>query len=74
MSRDDNRVEWRSILFSDGNTFCLHASDGRTRIWSTPGERHLPECIRPGHTGPSSDAMVWDHQLGLAVTFDVSAG
>ena len=24
-----------------------------------PGERRLPECIRPRHTGPTSGLVVW---------------
>ena len=73
--RVDWRVEWRSVHFSDESNFCLYASDGRTRVWHRPGERHLAECIHPQHTGPTSGFMVWGgHQLQLLVRFCVSAG
>ena len=55
----DWRVEWRSVFFSDESRFCLYASDGRRSVRCIPGERHLPECIRPRHTGPTSGFMGW---------------
>ena len=67
-------MEWRSVVFSDESRLCLYASDGRTRVRRRPGERRLPECIRPRHTDPILGLMVWGHQLQLAVTFCVSAG
>ena len=54
----DWRVEWHSVVFSDDIRFCLYASDGRTRVRRSPGERHLPECIRPLHIDPTSGFMV----------------
>ena len=57
--RVDWRVEWRSVFFNDESRFCLYASDGRTRLRRRPGERHLPECIQPPHTGPISGLTVW---------------
>ena len=62
--RVDWRMEWRSVVFSDESRFCLYASDGHTRVRHRPGERHLPKCIRPRHTGLTSGFMVW----GLSVT------
>ena len=50
------RVEWRSVVFSDESRFCVYVS---TRVWRRPGERHLPEYIRPRHTGFTSGFMVW---------------
>ena len=40
---------------------CIYApaNDERTRVWRTPDERHLPKCIYPWHTGPTSGFMVW---------------
>ena len=52
------RVVWHSVVFSDESKFFLFASDGRTRIRRRPGERHLPECICPLHTSPTSGFMV----------------
>ena len=50
------RVEWHFVVISDESRFCLYANDGRTR---RSGECHLPECICPQHTVPTSDFMVW---------------
>ena len=68
--RVDWRMEWRSVVFSGESRFCHYASDGRTRIRRRPDERHLPEYIRPRHTGPTSGFMVW----GPSVSTDVSVG
>ena len=57
--RVDWRVEWHSVVFSEENSFCLYASDRRTRVLRRLGERRLPECINPRHTGPTSGFMVW---------------
>ena len=58
------RVDWRvercSVVFSDESMFCLYASDGRTRVQRKPGERQLPECIRPRHTGNTTGFMMWE--------------
>ena len=73
--RVDWSVEWCSVVFSDESRFCLYASDGCTRVRCRPGERHLPECIRPRDIGPTSSFTVWGgHQLQLEVTLGVSAG
>ena len=56
--RFDWRVEWPSVVFSNDSWFCLYARDGRTRVWHKPGEHHLTECIRPRHSGPTSDFVV----------------
>ena len=53
-------VEWRSVVFSDESRFCLSASDGLTHVRRGPGERHLPECTRQRHTGPTSGFIVWE--------------
>ena len=56
--RVDWRVERRSVVFSDESRFCLYGSYGHAQVRRRPGERHLPECIRPRHRGPISDFMV----------------
>ena len=66
--RVDWRMEWRSVVFSDENRFCLYASDECTHVWHKPGERHHPKCIRPRHTGPNSGFM-----LQLTATCGVSS-
>ena len=50
---------WCSIVSSEESMFCLYASDGRTHVRHRPSERHLLECIRPQHIGPTSGFMVW---------------
>ena len=56
--RVDWRVKWHSVVFTDESRLCPYSSDRRTRVQRRPGERHLPECIRPQHTGPTSGFMV----------------
>ena len=53
------RVEWHHIIFSDESRFCLHVSEGCTRVQRRPGEHHLPQGICPRHTDPTSGFMVW---------------
>ena len=57
--RVDWRLEWCSLVFNDESRFCLYANDGHTYVWHRPGEHHLPQCIRPRLTGPTSGFMVW---------------
>ena len=56
-------MKWRSVVFSDESRFCLYASDGCTRVRRRSGDRYLPECIRPRHTGSNSQS----HLLFLQV-------
>ena len=56
------RVDWiveGALLSSAMIRFCLYASDGRTRVRRRPDGHHFPECIRPRHTGPTSDFIMW---------------
>ena len=46
------------VGFSDESRFCMYANDERACVQRSPGERHLPECIRPRHTGPTSGFML----------------
>ena len=48
--------EWNETLLSSAMEF---ASDGHTPVRRRHGERHLPECISPRYTGPTSGFMVW---------------
>ena len=49
----DWRVEWRSVVFSDDNRFCLYASDGRTRVRRRSGERHPRSAFAHDTQAPS---------------------
>ena len=48
----DWRVKWHFVVFSNECRFYLYESDGGTGVRRRPGERHLPEGIRPRHTDP----------------------
>ena len=61
------RVEWCSVVFSDQSRFYLSASDGCTHVQCRPGERHLPECIHPWQTGPTSGFMVCGGGASVAI-------
>ena len=57
---NESTGEWTGALLSSviKSRFCLYANDGRTSIRRRQDERHLPECIRPRYTGPTSGCMV----------------
>ena len=57
--RGNQSVKWCSVVFIDESRFCLYACNGHTLVWHRPGEHHLPECIHPRDTGPTSGFMVW---------------
>ena len=60
--------KWNGALLSSVmSRFCLYSRDGRIRVRHRPGERHLPECIRPRQTGPTSGFMCGGHQFQLAL-------
>ncbi|GBL92307.1 hypothetical protein AVEN_35850-1 [Araneus ventricosus] len=62
------RTEWRSVVFSDKNWFCLGASDFRVLVRRRTGESMQPICLRPRHTGPTPGVMVWG-----AISYDSSS-
>ncbi|GBC35691.2 helix-turn-helix domain-containing protein [Rhizophagus irregularis DAOM 181602=DAOM 197198] len=48
-SRDKRnwRDEWKQIIWSDESRFALFESDGRVRVWRSPGEAYNKDCILP---------------------------
>jgi transposase len=51
--------EWRNIIFTDESRFCLHKSDGRTRVWRKPGERFHKECVNTTVKFNGGSVMFW---------------
>ncbi|GFS02786.1 transposable element Tcb1 transposase [Elysia marginata] len=41
-----DRIQWRSVVFSDESRFCIDPADGCVRIWRRSGERHQADCVR----------------------------
>ncbi|GFT93859.1 transposable element Tc1 transposase [Trichonephila clavipes] len=52
-------MEWRSVVLSEESWFFLGTSDGRVLVGRRPVERFHPNCLRPGHTGPTPGVIVW---------------
>jgi transposase len=51
--------EWQNIIFTDESRFCLHKSDGRTRVWRRPGEKYHKECVNTTVKFNGGSAMFW---------------
>ncbi|GFR73183.1 transposable element Tc1 transposase [Elysia marginata] len=41
-----DRIQWRSVVFSDEYQFCSDHADGRVRVWRRSGERYQADCVR----------------------------
>ncbi|GFR66466.1 transposable element Tc1 transposase [Elysia marginata] len=41
-----DRIQWRSVVFSDESRFCIDHADGRVRVWRRSGERYQADCVR----------------------------
>ncbi|GBC42304.2 helix-turn-helix domain-containing protein [Rhizophagus irregularis DAOM 181602=DAOM 197198] len=39
--------EWKQVVWSDESRFALFQSDGRARVWRSPGETYNKDCIQP---------------------------
>ncbi|GFY04107.1 transposable element Tc1 transposase [Trichonephila clavipes] len=52
------RMEWNSVVFSDGSRFCLGARDIRVLVGRRPRERLPSNCPRPRHIDPTPGVMV----------------
>lgn len=51
--------EWQNIIFTDESRFCLHKSDGRTRVWRKPGEKYHKQCVNTTVKFGGGSAMFW---------------
>ncbi|GFS25634.1 transposable element Tcb1 transposase [Elysia marginata] len=41
-----DRIQWRSVVFSDESRLCIDHADGRVRVWRRSGERYQADCVR----------------------------
>ncbi|GFR87556.1 transposable element Tcb1 transposase [Elysia marginata] len=41
-----DRIQWRSVVFSDLSQLCIDHADGRVRVWRRSGERYQADCVR----------------------------
>ncbi|GFR93276.1 transposable element Tc1 transposase [Elysia marginata] len=41
-----DRIQWRSVVFSDESRFCIDHADGHVHVWRRSGERYQANCVR----------------------------
>ncbi|GFR84592.1 transposable element Tcb1 transposase [Elysia marginata] len=41
-----DRIQWRSVVFSDKSRFCIEHANGRLRVWRRSGERYQADYVR----------------------------
>ncbi|GFS18163.1 transposable element Tcb1 transposase [Elysia marginata] len=64
-----DRIQWRSVVFSDESRFCIDHADGRVRAWSISGERYQADCVREHDRWGGASLMMWgaisyNHRIG----------
>ncbi|GFR76378.1 transposable element Tcb1 transposase [Elysia marginata] len=40
-----DRIQWRSIVFSDESRFCIDHAGGNVRVWRRSGKRYQADCV-----------------------------
>ena len=63
---------WRTVLWTEENGFCLYHTDGWARVRPLPGTRYIDPCVQGTVAGGRGSVMVWgafsyDHLLQLTV-------
>jgi transposase len=51
--------EWKQVVWSDESRFALFQSDGRARVWRSPGEAYNKDCIQPTVKFGGGSVMFW---------------
>ncbi|GFS04190.1 NADH dehydrogenase (ubiquinone) complex I, assembly factor 6 [Elysia marginata] len=41
-----DRIQWRSVVFSDESRFCIDHADGHVHVWRRSGKRYQADCVR----------------------------
>ncbi|GFS03425.1 transposable element Tcb1 transposase [Elysia marginata] len=54
-----DRIQWRSVVFSDESRFCIGHADGRVRVWRRSGERYPADSIREHDRWGGASLMMW---------------
>ncbi|GFR99149.1 transposable element Tcb1 transposase [Elysia marginata] len=70
-----DRIQWRSVVFSDESRFCIDHAHGRLRVWRRSGERYQADCVRE-HDRPSpvsvSLNISWHSGHHISVKFNLA--
>ncbi|GFR96428.1 transposable element Tcb1 transposase [Elysia marginata] len=59
-----DRIQWRSVVFSDESRFCIDHDDGRVRVWRRSGERYQADCVREHDRRGGASLMMWGERIG----------
>ena len=51
--------EWKRVVWSDESRFALFESDGRARVWRSPGKAYNKGCIQPTVKFGGGSVMFW---------------
>ncbi|CAB4382790.1 unnamed protein product [Rhizophagus irregularis] len=66
--------EWKQVVWSDESRFALFESDGRVKVWRSPGEAYNKDCIQPTVKFGGGSVMFWGcfgwHGVGPLVVID----
>ncbi|GFS21590.1 transposable element Tcb1 transposase [Elysia marginata] len=54
-----DRIQWRSVEFTDESRFCIDHADGRVRVWRRSGERYQADCVREHDRWGGASLMMW---------------
>lgn len=71
--------QWKTVIFSDENRYCISDADGRTRIWIRQGERYADNCMMRRDQWEGPTILIWggiglNHKLGSAVFQNLGPG
>ncbi|CAB4487326.1 unnamed protein product [Rhizophagus irregularis] len=51
--------EWKQVVWSDESRFALFESNGRVKVWRSPGEAYNKDCIQPTVKFGGGSVMFW---------------
>ncbi|GFS19332.1 transposable element Tcb1 transposase [Elysia marginata] len=54
-----DRIQWRSVVFSEESRFCIDHADGRVGVWRRNGERYQADYIREHDRWGGASLMMW---------------
>ncbi|GFS16353.1 transposable element Tc1 transposase [Elysia marginata] len=62
-----DRIQWRSVVFSDESRFCIDHTDGRVGVWRRSGERLLCGTRQVGWSIFDDVPLYWKPKAGTHI-------